>query len=102
MQFLKIIPTPIVLLVLWMAAAVPMQAAQQAPASQPRTAPPAAQDEYVPLSELPPDEQLPAVPLVFIAYGLIWLAVLVYVITIWRRQSAVAKELEVLKRQLRS
>jgi CcmD family protein len=102
MQFLKIIPTPFVLLVLWMGAPTLMQAAQPDSASQPRTAPPAAQNEYVPLSELPPDEQLPAVPLVFIAYGLIWLAVLVYVITIWRRQSAVEKELEVLKRQLRS
>jgi CcmD family protein len=75
---------------------------QQAPPASPRPAPPAAQDEYVPLSELPPDEQLPAVPLVFIAYGLIWLAVLVYVVTIWRRQTAVEKELEALKRQLRS
>ena len=72
------------------------------PASQPRPAPPPAQDEFVPVSELPPDEQLPAVPLVFIAYGLIWLGVLVYVFTIWRRQGAVQKELEALKRQLRS
>jgi CcmD family protein len=73
------------------------------PASPPRTAPPAAaQDEYVPVSEVPPDEQLPAVPLVFLAYGLIWLAVLVYVVTIWRRQAAVQKELDALKRQLRS
>jgi CcmD family protein len=75
---------------------------QPAPPSPPRTAPPAAQDEFVPLSELPQDEQLPAVPLVFIAYGLIWLAVLVYVITLWRRQAAVQKELDSLKRQLRS
>jgi len=75
---------------------------QQPPASPPRTAPPAAQDEYVPMSELPPDEQLPAAPLVFIAYGLIWLAVLVYVITIWRRLTAVQKELDALKRQRRS
>ena len=56
----------------------------------------------MPLSELPPDEQLPAVPLVFIAYGVIWLAVLIYVVTIWRRQAAVQKELDALKRQLRS
>ena len=46
MRFLKIIPTPVVLLVLWMGALAPMQAAQPDPASQPRTAPPAAQDEY--------------------------------------------------------
>jgi CcmD family protein len=86
----------------WLALAIDMRGQQQAPSTPPRTAPPAAQDEYVPLSELPPDEQLPAVPLVFVAYGLIWLAVLVYVITIWRRQAAVQKELDALKRQLRT
>ena len=75
---------------------------QPAPESPPRAAPPAAQDEYVAVSDLPPDEQLPAVPLVFIAYGLIWLAVLVYVVTLWRRQSQVQKEIDALKRQLRS
>ena len=75
---------------------------QQPSSPSPRTPPPAAQDEYVPLSELPPDDQLPAVPLVFVAYGLIWLAVLLYVMSIWRRQAAVQKELDALKRQLRS
>jgi CcmD family protein len=90
-------------LLVWLGVVTDVSGQQQPPpASPPRTAPPAAQDEYVPLSEVPPDEQLPAVPLVFIAYGLIWVAVLVYVITIWRRQSAVQKELEALKRQLRS
>jgi CcmD family protein len=90
-------------LLLWMGASTDARGHQQPPpASPPRTAPPAAQDEFVPVSELPQDEQLPAVPLVFIAYGLIWLAVLVYVITIWRRQAAVQKELDALKRQLRS
>ena len=104
MHFLKIIPTPIIAAccVMWLAIAAPTRGQQPAPASPPRTAPPAAQDEYVPVSDLPPDEQLPAVPLVFIAYGLIWLAVLVYVATIWRRQSVVQKEIDALKRQLRS
>ena len=54
------------------------------------------------MSEVPPDEQLPAAPLVFIAYGVMWLAVLVYVVTIWRRQAVAQKELDALKRQLRS
>jgi CcmD family protein len=104
MHFLKIIPTPILAVVCCLAFLGMSSDArgQQPPPSPSRTAPPAAQDEYVPVSELPPDEQLPAVPLVFIAYGLIWLAVLVYVVTIWRRQAAVQKELDALKRQLRS
>jgi CcmD family protein len=105
MQFLKIIPTPLMAAIcclMWLGAASAVRGQQPAPASPPRTAPPAAQDEYVPVSELPPDEQLPAVPLVFIAYGIIWLAVLVYVVTVWRRQSEVQKEIDALKRQLRS
>lgn len=62
----------------------------------------AAMDEYVPVAELPPDEQLPAVPLVLIAYGLIWAGVLVYVGLLWRRLTAVRKEMENLKQSLRS
>jgi CcmD family protein len=85
----------------WLGISTDARGHQPPPASPPRAAPPAAQDEYVPISEVPQDEQLPAVPLVFIAYGLIWLAVLVYVLTIWRRQTAVQKEIDVLKRQLR-
>ena len=111
MHFLKSISTPIEAVIRCLtcvcaltcgACVVSAQEPQPPPASQSRPAPPAAQDEFVPMAELPPDEQLPAVPLVFIAYGLIWLGVLVYVMTIWRRQTAVQKELEALKRQLRS
>jgi CcmD family protein len=114
MPFLKRFPTPLVsvlgpsfgsgivrlaLVCVLLCLGVSTDARGQQP--PPRAAPPAAQDEYVPISEVPQDEQLPAVPLVFIAYGLIWLAVLVYVLTIWRRQTAVQKEIDVLKRQLR-
>ena len=62
----------------------------------------AAMDEYVPVADLPPDEQLPAVPLVLIAYGVFWAGVLVYVGTLWRKLGAVQKEMETLKRSLRS
>ncbi len=60
--------------------------------------PPAAQDEYVPLSEIPPGEQLPAQPLLFAAYGFVWAAVLVYVWLLWRRLGAVQRDLEALRR----
>ena len=105
MHLSRIIPTPVVVAaccVVWLGVAIEARGQQPAPESPPRAAPPAAQDEYVAVSDLPPDEQLPAVPLVFIAYGLIWLAVLVYVATLWRRQSLVQKEIDALKRQLRS
>jgi CcmD family protein len=104
MSLMRIMPRVVLVccLLAQLGVAAEARSQQPPPVSPPRTAPPAAQDEYVPVSDLPPDEQLPAVPLVFIAYGLIWLAVLVYVVTIWRRQATVQKELDALKRQLRS
>jgi CcmD family protein len=65
--------------------------------AQPRT-PPAAQDGFVPMSEVPQDEKLPAAPLVFGAYSVIWLALLVYVAGLWRRLGTVERELQELKR----
>jgi CcmD family protein len=38
-------------------------------------------------------EHLPATPLVFAAYGFVWLALLVYVLTLWRRVARVEREL---------
>jgi CcmD family protein len=67
-------------------------------AAQPRT--PAAQDEFVPLKDLPPDETLPAAPLVIGAYAFIWFAVMVYVWLLWRRMTAVDRELALLRRDI--
>ena len=64
--------------------------------SQPAT-PPAAIDGFVPVTDLPPAEQLPAAPLVLGAYAFIWIAVLVYVALLWRRLAAVQKDLDALK-----
>ena len=61
----------------------------------------AAMDEYVPVAELPPDEQLPAVPLVLFAYGFIWAAVLIYMAALWRRLGKVHQELDAVRRTLR-
>ena len=47
----------------------------------------------MPVTDLPPDEQLPAAPLVLTAYAIIWVAVLVYVGLLWRRLGAVQKDL---------
>jgi CcmD family protein len=67
-------------------------------AAQPRK--PAAQDEFVPLKDLPPDETLPAAPLVIGAYAFIWLAVMIYVWLLWRRMRAIERELAQLRRDI--
>ena len=66
------------------------------PATPPPT-PPAATDGFVPVTDLPPAEQLPAAPLLLGAYAFIWVAVLVYVALLWRRLAAVQKDLDALK-----
>lgn len=57
-----------------------MQAPSPAPAP-----PAAAQDEFVPISELPAEEQLPAGPLLITAYAVVWIVLAVYLWTLWRR-----------------
>jgi CcmD family protein len=71
----------------------PTGAAQQPPA-QP-------QDQFVPISELPTQDQLPSAPLVIAAYSFAWIALGAYVISIARRLSAVQRELERLESDLR-
>ena len=82
---------------------LPAVVSARAPAAQPPASSPgppaAAQDEFVPVSQLPPSEQLPAGPLVLGAYGFIWAAVLVYVWSLARRLSAVQKDFEQLARR---
>ena len=56
-------------------------------------------DVFVPISELPPGQQLPAAPFLIVAYAFIWVAVLVYVTLLWRRLAAVQKDLEALRRR---
>jgi hypothetical protein len=72
-----------------------------APAARP-AAPQAAQDEFVPVTDLPSAEQMPAGPLVLGAYGFMWAVVLVYVFLLSRRLQAVQKDIDALKRQTRN
>lgn len=50
-------------------------------------------DEFVPISEVPPEEQIPAITLVATAYGFVWVAVLVYVWSLGRRLQAAEREI---------
>tara|TARA_Y100000588_G_scaffold219934_1_gene233831 strand:+ start:391 stop:690 length:300 start_codon:yes stop_codon:yes gene_type:complete len=55
-----------------------------------------AQDEFVPLDSVPPEDQLPAAPLLVAAYALLWIAVVGYLWSIWRRMVAVERDLSEL------
>lgn len=58
------------------------------------------QAEFVPARELPTSDTLPGGGLVVAAYMFVWLALIVYVWTIWRRLGKVEKELAELRRTL--
>jgi CcmD family protein len=56
----------------------------------------AAQDGFVPITALPPSQQLPAAPFLIGAYAFIWLAVMFYLWSIWRRLGKVEQEMRAL------
>ena len=53
----------------------------------------AAQDGFVPMGDIPPEDQLPAAPLLVTAYAVVWAIAFGYLWTIWRRLGAVEAEL---------
>ena len=68
--------------------------AQQPPQS------PAAQGDFVPVSGLPQAEQLPAAPLLIAAYAFVWVALMVYVWSLWRRMARLERDLADLQRRV--
>jgi CcmD family protein len=62
--------------------------------------PPKGQSEFVPVDAVPLADQLPAAPLLITAYAFVWVAVMFYVWTIWRRMSRVEDEMRVLAQKL--
>ena len=62
--------------------------------------PPSPPDGFVPASSLPGQEQLPAAPLVIIAYAVVWLLVLGYLWSIWNRLIRAERELADVSRRL--
>jgi CcmD family protein len=73
---------------MWMIVAALLAAPSVGLAGQPQ--PP---KEFVPVDDVPPGEQIPAINLVAAAYGFVWLAVLGYVWSIARRLKTVEAEL---------
>ena len=64
-------------------------------AAQPQPSP----DEFVPLSEVPPEEQIPAINLIAAAYGFVWIAVVGYVWSLGRRLQKAEADLAALERK---
>ncbi len=62
--------------------------------------PPAGQSEFVPVDSVPLSDQLPAAPLLVTAYAFVWIAVMVYLWTIWRRLNKVEDEMRALTQKL--
>ena len=62
------------------------------PAAQPEQ-----QDEFVPVDTLPPQDQLPAAPLLIAAYAFVMLALFGYLLSVARRLTTVQRELERLE-----
>lgn len=78
---------------------VTLLATPAAVAAQQPSQPPPAQGEFVPLSEVPVGEQIPAFTLVASAYAFVWLALIGYVWSVSRRLQKVERELETLERK---
>ncbi len=55
-------------------------------------------NEYVPVTG-PPTETVPAAPLLIGVYIIVWLGLMLYVWTIWRRLARVETEMQVLLRK---
>lgn len=79
--------TMLMLMALAIAAPVMHASAMQVPS----------QSEFVPVSDIPPGEQIPAINMVGAAYGFVWVAVLGYVWSIARRLQKVEAELSDLE-----
>ena len=86
----------------WLAAVLALAAglsvsvfAQTQPTPTPTTL-----EGFVPMSAAAPREVLPATPLVFYAYSFVWLALIGYVFSIWRRMARVEQDLAAVQRRL--
>lgn len=75
--------------------AVLLMSAPLAVAAQPKPSP----DEFIPLSEVPPEEQIPAFGLIGAAYGFVWVVVVGYVWSLGRRLQKAEQDIAALERK---
>jgi CcmD family protein len=67
-------------------------------AQQPSVAAP--EQGFVPVKNVPQQEQLPAAPLVMTAYAVAWVVLVLYLWSIWRRLAGVEREMAAVGRRL--
>jgi CcmD family protein len=70
--------------------------AEQQPDAQ-QSQQPKQTDEFVPISQLPPQDQLPAAPLLVTAYAFVWVVLFGYLMSVGRRLTFVQHEVERLE-----
>jgi len=58
-----------------------------------QTQPPAQQEAFIPIDQLPPQEQLPAAPLLVGAYSFVLLMLFGYMVSVSRRLSTIQREM---------
>lgn len=68
-----------------------------APGAFAQQPPPKPQEEFVPVSELPPQDQMPSAPLVVAAYSFVWIVLGAYVFSVARRLTSVQKDVDRLE-----
>ena len=61
--------------------------------------PPSGSDQFLPLDQLPPGQELPAAPFLIGAYAFVWIAAMFYLWTIWRRVDKLGDEMKALERR---
>lgn len=60
----------------------------------------AGQGAFVPVDSVPLSDQLPAAPLLISAYAFVWLAVMMYLLSIWKRLNKVEDEMRSLAQKI--
>jgi CcmD family protein len=63
--------------------------------------PPEQQEEFLPVDQLPPGEQMPAAPLLIGAYSFVVVTLFVYLVSVSRRLAIVQREVERLEGDLK-
>src|SRR5438093_1248368 len=66
-------------------------------AQQQQPEPPKPTDEFIPISQLPAQDQLPAAPLLVTAYSFVWIALFGYLVSVAHRLTKVQREVERLE-----
>ena len=81
---------------LWMVLAIAILAMPTYAYQQPTPA----QEGFVPVDQLPTREDFPAAPLVVGAYSVAWVALLIYVWSVWKRLGRVEREMADVSRRI--